>query len=261
MINYLYRTLERKSVYWWEPRDGVPNVGDYLSYIIVKRVLELEDLSLIEKKSPGKLMAIGSVLHFAKNGDSVWGTGINKKLPDEVNKFSSLDVRAVRGPKTRDYLIQRGIECPEVYGDPGILTSSFYPESLFMVSDEKKDFIVIPHMNDNIELYKNYKDFLCSPRQYPMAFIKQLLNAKLVVSSSLHGIIMAESYGIPAIFYDSGSGESKFKYDDYYNGTGRDNYPVANSIEEALSTRPPILPDVKIISERLLKAFPFDLWK
>lgn len=201
MIEYLYKKKERKSVFWWEPTDGNPNVGDYLAYVIVKRALELKDLPIIRKKPLSRLFSIGSVLHFSKDGDCVWGTGINKKLPDSVNKFTKLDVRAVRGPHTRNYLISRGIDCPEVYGDPGLLTSIFFPKYLFELKDKKDEYIIIPHMNDNMEKYKNYSDYLCSPRQFPMAFINQFINSKFIVSSSLHGIIMAESYGIPAIFY------------------------------------------------------------
>ena len=257
----IYKKLEKNMIFWWEPKDGAPNVGDYLAYLIVNKSLELNDLSILDKKSSkNKLFSIGSVLHFSKNNDCVWGTGLNKKVPDELHKFKSLDVRAVRGPKTRDYLLEKGIECPAVFGDPGLLTSLFYPSNLFELNEVKSDFVIIPHMNDDMSIYDDYKKYLCSPRQYPMAFVKGFLNTKLVVSSSLHGIIMAESYGIPAIYLDSESGESKFKYDDYYFGTERFSYPIATSIEEAIKTVPATLPNVEKINRGLLNSFPYDLW-
>lgn len=49
--------------------------------------------------------------------DTIWGTGINGKVSEDLHKFEKLDVRAVRGPLTRNYLISKGINCPEVYGD------------------------------------------------------------------------------------------------------------------------------------------------
>ena len=40
--------------------------------------------------------------------------------------------------------------------------------------------------------------------------------AKLVISSSLHGIILAETYGIPAILLMDKVTNNMFKYNDYY---------------------------------------------
>ena len=58
------------------------------------------------------------------------------------------------------------------------------------------------------------------PNISPLAFVRALLGAERVVSSSLHGVILAEAYGIPATYLDSGNGENRFKYDDYYAGHG-----------------------------------------
>ncbi|WP_346793949.1 polysaccharide pyruvyl transferase family protein, partial [Klebsiella pneumoniae] len=60
-------------------------------------------------------------------------------------------------------------------------------------------------------------------KQGALSFTKEIVNSKFVISGSLHGIIIAEAYGIPAIFLDNNSGESRFKYDDYYFGSGRDS--------------------------------------
>lgn len=42
-----------------------------------------------------------------------------------------------------------------------------------------------------------------------------------VYSSSLHGIILAEAYGVPAVMFRSYDKSVDFKYLDYYASTGR----------------------------------------
>ncbi len=75
-----------------------------------------------------KLIAIGSMLSFAKDDDVIWGSGINGKLLDTKHyKFSRLDIRAVRGPLTRNYLRENfQVKAPEVYGDPGLLIPYYF---------------------------------------------------------------------------------------------------------------------------------------
>ena len=180
-------------------------------------------------------------------------------MDDKVNKFKSLDVRAVRGPLTRDYLMNRGIEVPQIYGDPAILLPYFYPKAL-MEKAEKKEYIVINHMNDDMAKYKGHEDALVSPMQYPGSFIESIINSKLVISSSLHGVIIAEAYGVPAIFFDSGSGESMFKYEDYFQGTGRNDIPKVTTVDEGLSKSVVMPPNFTPIANKLYQAFPFDLW-
>lgn len=261
-LNALKKRKEKKCVYWWEPRDGSFNAGDHLSKIIVQQMLTLRDKEIIDKKkNNNKLLAIGSVMHFARDNDCIWGTGINGKIsPDELT-FKSLDVRAVRGPKTRKLLMDKGIFVPEVYGDPGLLLPYFFPEETLLInSGEKKDYIIIPHMNEDFSLYEKYGNHVCTPKQGAISFTREIVNSKLVISSSLHGVIIADAYGIPAILLKNSSGESSFKYDDYYHGSGRVNYPTAAKIEDAFDMEPAQGIDVYSITKSLFSAFPYDLW-
>tara|TARA_R110002060_G_scaffold58875_1_gene68808 strand:- start:430 stop:1254 length:825 start_codon:yes stop_codon:yes gene_type:complete len=261
---YYQAEVESKAqllAYYWQPKTKEPNIGDYLALDTVQQMLHLKNRFVLDKLiHSSKLLSIGSVLHFAVDKDVIWGTGRNGKVPENTHRFNNLDVRAVRGPLTRDYLISKGIPCPEVYGDPGILSPLFYPEQLMCPDGPSQDFVIVPQLNDDIDFYKGYEEILVSPRMYPGEFIKAILKGKTVISSSLHGVVLAEAYGRNAIFLDSGSGETQFKYDDYYFGTGRDSYHKANDIEEAKSLVSQPIPGLKERQNALVEAFPFDLW-
>lgn len=258
---WLLDRRERGCVYWWKPRAGGPNVGDDLARVIVAAILRLADRRILDKRNRrARLFSIGSVLHFARDGETVWGTGANGKVPESAYGFANLDVRAVRGPLTQALLKRRGVSCPSVFGDPGLLAPRFFPPELVAERIGTHEFLVVPHLNDPPEPYRRFGDRLCSPRQYPAAFIRSLLRARRVVSASLHGIVLAEAYGISAVLLDAGGTEPRFKYDDYYRGTGRSAYPVAHSVDEALSFEAPSPPRLDAVAGRLLRAFPYDLW-
>ncbi|MDO6559197.1 polysaccharide pyruvyl transferase family protein [Paraglaciecola chathamensis] len=257
--------LEAKSrvlAYYWQPKTKEPNIGDYLALDTVQQILHFKNRIVLDKTcKDSKLLSIGSVLHFASDGDTLWGTGRNGKIDDSKHTFNSLDVRSVRGPLTREYLLSKGISCPETYGDPAILSPLFYPEVIMCPDGPTQEFVIVPQLNDDMAFYAGYEDLLVSPRMYPGAFIKAILKGKTVISSSLHGIILAEAYGRNAIFLDSGSGETQFKYDDYYLGTGRSSYHTVTDIEEAKKSSSVVIPDLSARQSALIQAFPFDLWE
>ncbi|MBM7036289.1 polysaccharide pyruvyl transferase family protein [Vibrio ulleungensis] len=261
LINY----FEKKRLFWWEPKDGRINVGDHLSYELVTSVLKMHGKVLVERQAAGKLLGIGSIMHFGNDGDTVWGSGINGKIDPKVHTFSSLDVRAVRGPLTKEFLENRGISCPDVFGDPGILAPLFYNKQWMQSQPESCDVLLIRHFNEGNDRYDELVSegtrFL-SPDCHPYQFIQAIVNAKRVVSSSLHGVILAEAYGIPAVYFKSGNGEHDFKYHDYYLGTGRQEgeYAFASSMEEALSINNKPIDKLSERQRVLLEAFPIEQW-
>lgn len=82
----------------------------------------------------------------------------------------------------------------------------------------------------------------------------------MVYSSSLHGIILAESYGVPSVFLRQGMEEEMLKYYDWYFATGRYEVRSATSLAEAKETEPMKLPELEELREGLLQSFPYDLW-
>ena len=91
-------------------------------------------------------------------------------------------------------------------------------------------------------------------------FVNDIRASKLVISSSLHGIIIAEAYGVPAVFLDETENAAQLKYDDYYYSTGRRNYTRGKTVKECLSLKPDPIPDFSDMRKKLLDTFPKDIF-
>lgn len=256
---------------WWhiEYSDcAEQNLGDLLSEVVLDFICQYYGIDKYKKlKKTKHLFAIGSILYFGLQDSTVWGTGCLFPLqPTITNKIKQrlirkLDIRAVRGPKTRDSLIELGIKCPDVYGDPAILLPRFYTPK---ISGSKDKVLVIPHFEDNIS-GTNSEDFdiLNMQTNSWRQSIDIIASAKLVISSSLHGIIIAESYGVPALFLCTRGKKNIYKFEDYYFSTGRYEFPIVNNIEDGLKYDITKLKKIDFthIQEKLLAVFPRDLWE
>lgn len=237
-----------------------PNVGDLLSKVTFNYLLEYKGIKSLKSKRTIRITFIGSVIQFLTANAVVYGSGF---LFDYVaerfgQKKLKLDVRAVRGPLTRAKLEEIGYVVPKVYGDPAILLPIFYTPVLSTV---KKDFLVIPHWK-TVDKYVKMGYPVLSPLTGDWRnFIDEIVSAKLIISSSLHGVIIAEAYGVPAILLNEVEKGNLFKYEDYYLSTGRKEFAKVKTVEEGLSIPVPSLPDLEILKKNLLEAFPEDIFK
>lgn len=234
----------------------VNNFGDLLGPRIVERLSGVKS-DHVERRS---LLSVGSVMQFAEPGDVVWGSGVNAKLrlrrsnPDRI-----FDVRAVRGLLSGLALASDGNAVPDVWGDPALLLPRLFPETTEWASaaHKRRAAVVVPNVNDLDAASTPHP--LVSPTGAPWEVIRELLASEIVVGSSLHAIIVAEAYGIPARAVRSQT-ESLVKYVDYYSGTGRHGVEIADSIEHALALGGAPLPPADG-TDALLAAFPIDLWE
>lgn len=244
------------------------NLGDTLALPIINYFLSKKGIK-IDKEVSGKkhLFTVGSGGLRSFQDTTIWGTGIMydglKGKWFEKYWYANhrhLDIRAVRGPLTRDLFLKLGHKCPEVYGDPGILMPLIYQPS---VTEKKHDYMVIPQYTTENEVRKYIPgDQLISMNTNDYkSVIDRIVSCRKVYSSSLHGIILAEAYGIPAVFFRGIPSIVDFKYKDYYASTGRFDVPMASSLAEAIGTTPPKLPDLSALQKGLLDSFPYDLWE
>ena len=252
------------------PQGSPYNLGDYLGKVIIKYLLDQKGIPIDKYISKRKhLFAVGSnIMGSDIKGNyqnaTIWGSGCIKEPSRREYFFQKishrhLDIRAVRGPLSREILLRLGHECPEVYGDPAILLPIIY-EPRFI---KKRDYLIIPQLYcEKSFREKNYDGFIVSMNTDDYkSVIDEICASEIVYTSSLHGIILAESYGIPAVFFRGLDKVFDFKYRDWYSSTKRPNVHFCETLEEALNTTPPPIPGLEQLQQGLLDCFPYDLWE
>ena len=251
-----YADPKKVNLEYWNFNE---NLGDLLAPVVTQWMLGRLGRSLSEEAvRPGHLMTVGSVLGLGNFDAVVWGSGVNSfghvgRIALQRD-YRRLDIRAVRGPVTAQVLRENGYTCPQVYGDPAILLPMIYPGSR---PEKKRDYVVIDHY---MKKKRTGEDALSIRTGDYRTFLDKILEAEVVYSSSLHGIILAESYGIPAVFLRQGMEEEMLKYYDWYFATGRYEVRSAASLSEAKRMVPMELPQLEKMREGLLQSFPYDLW-
>lgn len=227
--------MAAKTHYYLNPYGG--NFGDELGVEIVQRLcgsrIKAIDLEQAKVRRSG-VIALGSIFHYAVHGDVIWGTGINPTW-QKRKRWKQLDIRAVRGPFSQQYIENiLDYPCPRIYGDPALLTSIIFPEYR---RDPQRAFGIIPHYWD-CDIIKEMQDVMLPSRHWTDV-IEFIVGCDLIISSSLHALIVAESFGIPARWWHSPTlkstrTEGTFKYNDYYAATNRSTHDWASSINEAI---------------------------
>jgi pyruvyltransferase len=240
----------------------VNNFGDLLGPMVVKRVLEQTGIDAQRAVGPARLLSIGSVLRSAQDGDVIWGTGVNGKSLQAEHRYRRLDVRAVRGPLTREFLLKRGIDVPEVLGDPGLLLGTLWQRAALAEGHDSARVLVVPNLHDYPAMSRAARRIpgarVLNPRDRLEVCIGRIAASEYVIGSSLHGIVLADSFGVPARLVRS-STEHPFKYEDYYLGSGRSSFTPAKDLREALDLGPEQPPTWS--AKPLLESFPYDLWR
>lgn len=263
-------------LFWWNEvklqKKKKENYGDLLGKYLVEKIskkkviwVKPSSFSIFNFFKPIYVTA-GSILAHINKNCIVWGSGIiSQNHPVNNAKFL-----AVRGPQTRKYLLKLGYDVPEIYGDPGILLPKFYSPEI--KADYK--FGIVPHYND----FNLVKDIFSATTDILVIDLMtnniesttdQFLKCERIISSSLHGIIIAHAYKIPAIwqrFSDIPFGDN-IKFQDYFESVKIKPYLPAiqipeNSIQELrkLFKNVPVLPEDGILEELskgLLKVCPF----
>lgn len=239
-----------------------PNVGDAISELIVARIsgrrIEVVGEAAFDRPN---LIAGGSIAHWSDRYSVLWGCGL---ISDRiVPSHAPARVLAVRGTLTRDRLRALGVPAGELVGDVAVLL----PEIVAGAAPVRHRLGLVPHYVDRdssfVDEWRRLGVAVLDVGAAPDAFVRGLTSCERIVSSSLHGIVLAHAYGIPAAWVElsdrvHGNG---FKFFDYYSSLGvaaRDverNSPGAGIAR--LAERcwlPPALPQKDRLREALLTA-------
>ncbi len=195
------------------------NFGDDINFSFLKELTGKQHKKYNKKDNKINYSFIGSILfdEWIDDFTEIWGSGFlyKHKLKNKPHK-----IYAVRGPKTRDQLLDLNIDCPEVYGDPALLFPYYYQPYVM----KKYKLGIIPHhshiKSDILNKFKDNEDILIIDfTKYNdwKDIIKEIVECEFIVSESLHGLIISEAYRIPNIWISIGKniGEN-FKFEDFF---------------------------------------------
>ncbi|GAB1363206.1 polysaccharide pyruvyl transferase family protein [Rhodobacter sp.] len=240
---------EKFGLYWWRPGDGKINLGDAISPLVLAHVTGRQIVHAGPQRCDG--IAIGSVFtkRIAKTENRewplfVWGSGTLQPKPCRLGRLSVV-LAALRGPHTAGQIAG----CPDLpFGDPGLFVPEIWPAS----ATPSGRIGLIPHhallgREEVAQLAAALGDVAVIDFTDPdiAATLQVLSECRLIVSSSLHGLVIADAYGIPSLFWNEGGERNEWKFRDYYAGAGREDYhalPAARIIEIAAGGKVADLP-------------------
>ena len=222
--------------------DGKPihcNWGDDINYWFLREIsnrpILMYNQTVVARIFNRKnILGIGSIIGMFSNTKSiVWGSGILDSTITNIPK--PYEIRAVRGPLTRQMLLNNGIECPEIYGDPALLVSKYYQPKIekkyklgiisqYTQGQRKDANKAFGEFDDQLYIdIANYGDW--------HNFIDQILSCEAIVSSSLHGLIVSEAYGVPSVWIEMQTSipTHRIKYFDFYESIGKKCMPMVIS--------------------------------
>lgn len=192
----------------WAWSGGVRNFGDELGPAVLGRLGY--QVARVDRIQDAELLSAGSLLENAADnarpGTVVWGSGL---MSGESVDLSRLDVRAVRGALTARLA---GIET--VTGDPGSLVPKLWDRSAV-----RHRLGVVRHYVDK-RAYP-WADAVIDADQPVDDVIAFIGSCARIASSSLHGLIVAAAWDIPAVrLHHEDVWGGDFKWADWLSGTG-----------------------------------------
>ena len=246
---------------------------DYIKEIklLIKAIIKGHKYDYNRLKNPisnGKvILGIGSLLDRSLSNFQVWGSG----YMNEFERAKGGTLYAVRGKYSAKKLFAEGFPFCEVWGDPALLLPLIYKPQA-------------PQNNVKLGIVPHSKEYQYFKKKYPIVavinlstndienVINEICACQYILSSTLHGIIVAQAYGIPAIWIKKADiNTDGIKFKDYLDSVGIKIYDGFKNIEYAIDKTEEFFEEnmrfatiqksISLIQISLLKAAPFSLLK
>jgi pyruvyltransferase len=255
--------MEPIKLYWWRE---LPNFGDDLAARVVEhltgRSVEHAECDKADMVGLGSILRMVAEMPSRADPIHVWGSGYltgNQQLVAP----SRIRVHALRGELTRRRLGWRAI----ALGDPGLLAASL----LDTRPPQRHPVGIIGHHTHYPRpewsriLARNPHALAIDGRRPALPVIRDIASCKVILSSSLHGLVVADSLGIPSCWVELSRSlcESDWKFIDYFSVLPRaDPGPVFLRLdsdleqlaEDVLRRYEP--PEVARVVDEIVNAFP-----
>lgn len=210
---------------FWCRSPSRANFGDALTPWLIRRITGQPPVFAAPHDPRPKVLVTGSIVALAESRCTVWGSGVMTRN-DRVRP--NVTLLAVRGPLTRERAMACGVECPPTYGDPALLM----PRFLQPAAGRRRDIGFAPHFSDLPRVTAAWRNGdrarLIDVQQPIEKVVAAVTSCELVISSSLHALILSHAYGIPAVRVSLGrlpSGDDT-KFVDYQLSVGLEPQPA-----------------------------------
>ncbi len=202
-------------MYWWNDH---PNFGDALNPLLVEKLFDKKvtwsPLQEAQLTGAGSLLQWIEPIEYLLSSDlHIWGSGYMFDKEPRIESHMVIS-HAVRGAHSVAF---GGLPDSMVLGDPGICANLL----LDGLPPKKYAYGIIPHLwhvDDPILTDPNVLKVI-DVRQDPLEVISQIAECDFIFSSSLHGLIVADSLGIPNQWVKFGRPlfGGDWKFNDYYS--------------------------------------------
>jgi pyruvyltransferase len=253
--------MKEVKIWRWELGGGLTNFGDEISKYIISKKFGVQ-VKVEGNPMWADMAAAGSIIDLlidfhTKDYLVVWGAGFIKEGPErDGNRYKYI---AARGKQTAKRL--SGFSGP--LGDPGLLADCLLDEQ----PEKEYRFGLFPHYVDaNHPLVREAMDrpdiALFSAHDNPVKTVREMAKCEQIVSSSLHGLIVADALGIPNArikLSDELTG-GDYKFLDYYSVFGIDQIPcvdVDTGVGEWVLPGDYDRPGLSEIQQGLVEVFPY----
>ncbi len=283
------------------------NIGDALSAVMVTLMSSAKVQRVPFKSQSLRMACVGTIGHGIIGGDVFfWGTGSSnwanptkpaeERTPFKISADSNYTVTATRGPVSERILTGEPSGSVGVYGDPVWLLPRFYkPEikkkwklgvivHLSELADREYEAHVRPELvrygipddlKDDVHLISTVSSIGVDGIR---GNIDEILACERIVSTSLHGMVFAESYGIPCMPFPTHGGPQglnerdlrdevhmDLRFVDLYRGLGQSTlsvYTQPNHMptdwRDLMATIDRVWTPKAIDEQALIDAFPLD---